>query len=111
MKSGASGMTGWSSHQKHSSWQFELVSDPTAYQGTATETANYGAAQGSTPTFHVKITVHKGVLPMEPGHPDLWGNATRMIVGRGTFTNVLTSTSGVSVGGQNSCVVFRKAGR
>lgn len=55
-------------HQRFSTWNFELFT-PDARDQVAQARQDAGLAK---PEFRVKVTIHKGVVPLEPPHPDAW---------------------------------------
>lgn len=64
-------MTTWEmpdpGHQYLSSWSFIVV--PAYQPRSPTATIDPYVKQGQ---YHAKVTLHRGVLPLEPAHPDIW---------------------------------------
>lgn len=70
-------------HARFSSWVFSLYRDPAderalleAYK-TASDTVEGLAGQ----SFHAKVVIHRGALPLERPHPDHWQGANRLGLG------------------------------
>lgn len=60
-------------HQRLSSWSFRAFLAPADYAGAEAGWSNAVDAQTDAfPAVHVKAVLHKGILPLEPPHPDIW---------------------------------------
>lgn len=88
-------MTTWEmtdpGHQYYSSWAFYLVP---AYQPRST-TANTDpyTKQGQ---YHAKVTLHRGVVPLEPAHPDRWEGRDAVEIQKYVATVYHAGPTGVS---------------
>lgn len=76
-----------SGHDVVSGWTFEFYVAPHDGETTLQYEQDYGLAYAriSAPTIQVKIEIHKGSIPLEPGHPDHWkgSNVRKVLEGYG----------------------------
>lgn len=62
-------------HQDWSTWNFGI-------QPVYDEPSSTPDVFGPAPAYHVTITLHRGVVPVEPAHPDRWMGNTSFVAGK-----------------------------